>query len=73
MRLILSGLLAVSSLLLSSTAVLADSLTELPLPAATMVPTKSPAQGTNTCQASDTVIIHPPYLGPKPGSGKDAG
>jgi len=73
MRLILSGLLAVSSLLLSSTSVLADSFTELSPNGRYDGPDQIACSGTNTCQASNTVIIHPPCLGPTPGSGKDAG
>lgn len=66
MRLILPGLLALSSLLLSSTPVLADSLIELSLTGRYDGPNQIACSGINTCQASNTVIINAPDLGPTP-------
>lgn len=66
MRLILSGLLAFCCLPLFSTSVLAASLTELSLTGRYDGPNQIACTGASTCQASNTVIINPPYLGPTP-------
>lgn len=64
MRLILSGLFGLLVLLLPAAPVSADPLTTLTLTGRFDGPNVAACSGTATCQASNTITINPPHLGP---------
>lgn len=64
MRLILSGLFGLLLLLLPAGSLSADPVTTLMLTGRFDGPNVAACSGTATCQASNTVTINPPYMGP---------